>query len=207
MVFNGCQENGSLPVPILELATSSLQLSKENQSQAVILRNIGDDLLYWRVFNKPDWAIIADSRGEIPAEDSASVLIVGDLSVGIDEYGDSVEFRSDGGNAVVRLLLIVDIEVPANGVYTGETEEGLNIRFQIDYNMVRDFQGYFFDQNVVRIEHLPLFGEIQYTDTLFYVESIHDYSLSALYGGEQTIEGKWEFDDGREIGFQVVKQE
>jgi len=203
----GCQQNDSMPVPILETSTRSLRLTKENQSLSIILRNIGDDVLHWRVFNKPDWAIIADLMGEIPAEDSTEINVVGDLSIGIGEYTDSLEIRSDGGSAVVHLLLSVDIKIPANGIYAGQTEEGLSLKYLIDYDQVRNFQGYFFDGAVVRVEHLPLFGVIRYTDTLFYMTGDHEYLLTGSFDGIKTIDGIWEFGDGRIIGYRVSKQD
>jgi len=207
LFFTGCQTSDTVLLPMLEVASNSIHLSKENQCDTLTFRNVGDDVLIWWVFNKPDWAIIADQRGEIPEGDSAFIQIIGDLSIGIGQFSDSIEFRSDGGDAVVNLTMDVDVLIPNNGVYSGTTLEGLRIAYLIDYNRILEFQGFFYDGEQVRVEHLPVFGEIQYTDTTFTVEGDHDFTLTGIYDGVSSINGSWILIDGRNIGYSVTREE
>ena len=207
LFYAGCQTSDPVPLPMLEVASNSIHLSKENQCDTLVLRNIGDDVLSWWVFNKPDWAIIADLRGEIMEDDSAFIPIIGDLSIGIGQFRDSIEFRSDGSNAVVHLTMDVDVLIPDNAVYSGTTMEGLRIAYLIEYNRILEFQGFFYDGEQVRVEHLPVFGEIQYTDTTFTVEGDHDFTLTGIYDGVSSINGSWTLIDGRIIRYSVTREE
>jgi len=207
LFLSGCQGTDSAHLPLLEVDTDPIHLTKDNQSAVVELRNVGDDILSWWVYDKPDWAIIADLRGEIAEGDSALIRVIGDLSIGVGQYADSIEIRSDGGNAVLQLLMDVDITVPENGEYSGTTSEGLRIAYCIEYNEVLNFQGFYYTEGEVMVEHIPFFGEIQYSDTSFTVGGDHDFSLTGVYDGGNSIGGTWTLADNRLLRYSVIRED
>jgi len=134
------------------------------------------------------------------------------MSLGLGDFKDSVEIRSDGGSAAVTIRLTVDIEIPPNGIYSGTTSEGLSIEYEINYNKIENFQCSYYDDEILRIEWFPLFGNIQYSDSNFFATGLHQFSLTGVFDGNINIEGNWTiFDiDGelpRDLHYNVSKED
>ena len=160
------------------------------------INNVGNKALNWSVYNKPDWVLLSDLQGEIMEAEMQVITVLANMSLGRGDFKDSVEIRSDGGSASVIIRLTVDIDIPQNGIYSGTTAEGLSIEYEINYNKIDNFQCNYYDDDVLKIEWFPIFGNIQYSDSNFFATGLHQFSLTGNYDGIDKIEGNWTIFNG-----------
>ena len=155
-------------VPELNVNTSSLSFSIDNDEAMLIITNVGDGELSWEIVGKPDWIDISKLSGQITNE-ADTVTITANTELDIGDYSGEISINSNGGTATVNVSLSIETKI---GIFPGEGAARMDLGDT--YSQLKQVYGNP-DNHIVFEIYYPNDGHYEYWHNLYY------YSIKATF--------------------------
>ena len=105
---------------VLFVKPMTLLLTKNANSDILVISNRGDAELSWEITDKPDWLEVSKSSGKVTTGED-EVIVTANVNQEAGEYSGTIRIESNGGNKEITISLDISIWVRMEDIPTPRT--------------------------------------------------------------------------------------
>ncbi len=103
--------------PVLFVKPMTLLLTKNANSDILVISNRGDAELSWEITDKPDWLEVSKSSGKVTTDED-EVIVTANVNQEAGEYSGTIRIESNGGNKEIIISFDISIWVRMEDIPT-----------------------------------------------------------------------------------------